>query len=348
MSSRFRRVAGGLLAAAVLVGIVAYSLLSRRTLYTTTWFDLFDTVAIVKGYARNQAEWDEQMEALHADLLHYHQLFDIYHHYDGMVNLYDVNAGAAFGPVTVSEELYDFLDWCAGTVYSQTDGATNIAAGSVLKLWHDARESTSPAPPDDARIEQALAHIAMDNLQLDAAARTVFFADPAMSLDVGAVGKGYAVEQAAEAAEARGLDSALLNIGGNLRAIGKKANNEGNWTAGVENPWSDDPAYIQTVTLQPGASLVVSGDYQRYFTYKGVRYSHLIDLTTGYPARYCNSAAVLAPADGGGLADALSTALFCLPEETGRALLPDGYQALWMYPDTGTTQTDGWTGQPTQ
>lgn len=345
MSNRFRRGAAGLLAAAALVGIVAYSLLSRRTLYTTTWFDLFDTVAIVKGYARSQDEWDEQMEALHADLLHYHQLFDIYHHYDGMVNLYDVNAGAAMAPVAVSEELYAFLDWCAETVYPQTQGATNVAAGAVLSLWHDARESEAPAPPDTTTLQQALEHISTDNLQLDSTAHTVFFTDPAMSLDVGAVGKGYAVELAAEAAEARGLDSALLNIGGNLRAIGKKANNEGSWTVGVETPWGNDPAYIQTLSLLPGDSLIISGDYQRYFEYEGVRYSHLIDLTTGFPARYCSSTAILAPADSGGLADALSTALFCLPEETGRPLLPDGYQALWMYPDGSTTQTDGWPGQ---
>ena len=80
-----------------------------------------------------------------------------------------------------------------------------------------------------------------------------------MSLDVGAVGKGYAVEKAAEAAQARGLDSALLNIGGNLLSIGEKANGEGTWTVGVENPWGSDPAYVQTVTLPDGYSLIVSG-----------------------------------------------------------------------------------------
>lgn len=350
MKSKVTRLGAGLAALLALAGIVAYSLLSRRTLYTTTWFDLFDTVSMVKGYARNQAEWDEQMEALHADLLRYHQLFDIYNHYDGMVNLCDVNTQAAAAPVAVDPELYDFLDWCAHTIYPETNGATNIAAGSVLSLWHDARESDSPAPPDDARIQEALTHISMDDLQLDAQAHTVFFADAAMSLDVGAVGKGYAVEKAAEAAEARGLDSALLNIGGNLRAIGQKDNGEGAWTVGVENPWGGDPTYIQTLTLRPGYSLIVSGDYQRYFEYEGVRYSHLIDLTTGYPARYCSSVAVLAPAGGGDTGDALSTALFCLPEETGRTVLANeaGYEALWMYPDGSTAQSDGWTGVAAQ
>lgn len=347
MSRRVWRIALALSAALLLVGIAAGSLLARRTLYTTTWFDLFDTVAIVKGYAHSQAEWDEQMEALHADLLHYHQLFDIYHHYDGLVNLYDLNAQAAAAPVTVGEDLYIFLDWCANTIYPATGGATNIAAGAVLALWHDARESDSPAPPADALIREALQHTRMEDLQLDAQTRTVSFTDPALRLDVGAVAKGYAVELAAQAAEARGLDSALLNIGGNLRAIGEKANNEGTWTAGVENPWGGEPAYIQALTLPDGASLIVSGDYQRYFDYEGVRYSHLIDLATGFPARYCSSVAVVAPARDGGIGDALSTALFCLPETEGRQLLAasDGCQALWMYPDGTTSHSEGWTGK---
>lgn len=347
MTRRVWRLGLGLAAALMLAGIAVGSALTRRTLYTTTWFDLFDTVAIVKGYACSQAEWDAQMDALHADLLHYHQLFDIYHHYDGMVNLYDVNAQAADGPVAVGEELYTFLDWCANTVYPATGGATNIAAGAVLALWHDARESDSPAPPQDPQIREALEHIRMEDLQLDAQGRTVRFADPALRLDVGAVAKGYAVEQAAQAAEARGLDSALLNIGGNLRAIGEKANHEGAWTVGVENPWGEEPAYLQTLALPDGASLIVSGDYQRYFDYEGVRYSHLIDLTTGYPARYCSSVAVMIPNRDGGTGDALSTALFCLPEAEGRRLLAaaDGCQALWMYPDGTTRQSDGWTGQ---
>ena len=73
-------------------------------------------------------------------------------------------------------------------------------------------------------------------------------------------------------AQARGFTSALLNVGGNLRAIGTKPGGKP-WTAGVENPWADDPAYIQAVELANGDSLVISGDYQRYFEYEGVRYA---------------------------------------------------------------------------
>lgn len=140
----------------------------------------------------------------------------------------------------VSDELYAFLRWCKDTAYPAANGATNIAAGAVLRLWHDARESDSPAPPDADAIAAALAHIDVEDLVLDDAAQTVYFADPEMALDVGAVGKGYAVEQTARAAQARGLTSALLNIGGNVRAIGTKPGGKP-WTAGVENPGAMTP-----------------------------------------------------------------------------------------------------------
>ena len=287
------------LALAVLLCLPLTACQKQQNLYSATWFDLFDTVAIVQGYAAGQDEWNAQAAAVQEDLSRYNELFDIYNHYDDVVNLYDVNAGAAAAPVAVDDELYAFLRWCKDTAYPATDGATNIAAGAVLRLWHDARESDSPAPPDAEAIAAALEHIDIENLVLDDDAQTVYFADPAMTLDVGAVGKGYAVEQAAQAAQARGLTSALLNIGGNVRAIGTKPDGK-LWTAGVENPWGDDPAYIQAVELADGDSLVISGDYQRYFEYGGVRYAHLIDLTTGWPARYVSSVAVLAHADTGG------------------------------------------------
>lgn len=330
------------LALAMLLCLPLTACQKQQKLYSATWFDLFDTVAVVQGYAASQQDWDRQAAVLYDDLAHYNQLFDIYNHYDDVVNLYDVNAQAAAAPVQVGDELYAFLRWCRDTAYPATDGATNIAAGAVLRLWHDARESDSPAPPDADAIAAALAHIDIEDLVLDDAAQTVYFADPEMALDVGAVGKGYAVEQTARAAQARGLTSALLNIGGNVRAIGTKPGGKP-WTAGVENPWGDDPAYIQAVELADGDSLVISGDYQRYFEYDGVRYAHLIDLTTGYPARYVSSVAVLARADTGGLADALSTGLFCLPEETGQALAAQNhYAVLWMHLDETTSRSADW------
>ena len=259
----------------------------QQTLYSASWFDMFDTVTMVQGYAASQQEWDTQTAALHDDLVHYHRLYDIYHHYDGMVNLYDVNARAGQEPVQVSRELFDFLQLCKTSGETLTGGAVNIAAGAVLSLWHDARESKNPAPPADSAIQEALQHCNLDDLLLDADALTVAFADPAMTLDVGAAAKGYTAVQAGKAARARGLEHALLNMGGNVYTTGPKADGSA-WRVGVENPRTgeNEPQYVQTVELTGGDSLIISGDYQRYFTYELKSYAHLIYLRTVCPAAY--------------------------------------------------------------
>lgn len=339
-----RRRAAVLAGAAVLAAVVIGSMVRQAMqpkYYSASWFDVFDTVTIVTGYARSEEEWNEQMDALHADLQRYHREFDIYNHYDGVTNLYDVNAAAAEAPIPVDDALYNFLQFAVQS-YSRTGGACNIAAGAVLRLWHDARELETPVPPDEALLLAASEHCGITDLILNDSDSTVFFADPDLTLDVGAVGKGYAVEMAARTAEDRGLESALLNVGGNVRAIGTTPDGS-QWTAGVENPWGGEPSYVAAVELAPGESLVISGDYQRYFEYGGVRYHHLIDLDTLQPARYVSSVAVLC-GQGSHMADAFSTGAFCLPVEDGRAILEAEplTEALWLLADGSMISTSGW------
>ena len=130
---------------------------------------------------------------------------------------------------------------------------------------------------------------------IDEAAGTVELKDPAMRLDVGSIGKGYAVEQCARAAEQRGLASASISVGGNIRTIGLRADGTG-WSLGVEDPRDQNSqTALYALSLPGGQSLVTSGDYQRYYTVNGEKYHHLIDLQTLYPARYWNSVTVIAP-----------------------------------------------------
>ena len=139
MSRRLLAALAGLALAAVFA-VSFYRDRAQPKEYSTTWWDLFDTVTVVTGYAASEAEWQAQTDALYADLLRCHQLFDIYARYDGLVNLADVNAQAAAGPVTVSDELMALLQF-GKEAYDATGGACNIAAGTVLSLWHDAREA---------------------------------------------------------------------------------------------------------------------------------------------------------------------------------------------------------------
>ena len=125
-------------------------------------------------------------------------------------------------------------------IYNITGGKTNVAMGAVLSIWHEYREAgiedpeNAELPPMDELKEAAL-HVNIDDMIIDEAASTVYLRDPLMSLDVGAVAKGYATEQAAEAIEASGRTSVLLSIGGNVRAIGVKPDGSA-WNVAIQNP----------------------------------------------------------------------------------------------------------------
>ena len=304
--------------------------------YEATFLTLFDTVTTIMGYAENEDDFRVQAQAVHDELLAYHQLFDIYNNYDGINNLKTVNDNAGIAPVQVEQPILDLLAFCR-ELYDGTGGRVNVAMGSVLSLWHDAREAAINDPdtaalPDMAALEEAARHTDLSRVVIDEEASTVYLPDAAMSLDVGAVAKGWSVEQVCRTAP----EGLLLSVGGNVRATGPKPGGD-DWVAGIQNP--DGGEYLHTVYVRD-VSVVTSGDYQRYFTLDGVRYHHIIDPDTLYPATYWRSVTILC-ADSG-LADALSTALFTLSQEDGQALLDRyGAQALWVDGDGNLYESPG-------
>ena len=321
--------------------------------YSTVFYDVFDTVTQVIAYCDSEEEFTAQMDALHADLVEYNQLYDIYNDYDGVTNIKTINDNAGTAPVTVDDKILGMLE-LAQTMYDTTGGKLNIALGSVLNIWHNYREAaladdndSNNQLPTQEELDAAAQHCDIANLIIDEDAKTVYLADPAMSLDVGSVGKGYAVEMVCRAAEARGLTSALVSVGGNLRAIGTKPDGS-QWTGGVENPWNASEVYTNTNSIfgspinMSDLALVTSGDYQRYFVVDGKRYHHIIDPDTLWPAAYYNGVTVLCPDSG--MADCLTTALFCMPLEEGQKLVEslDGVEAMWCTPDKQATTSSGW------
>ena len=320
--------------------------------YSTVFYDVFDTVTQVIAYCDSEEEFTAQMDALHADLVEYNQLYDIYNDYDGVTNIKTINDNAGTAPVTVDDKILGMLE-LAQTMYDTTGGKLNIALGSVLNIWHNYREAaladdndSNNQLPTQEELDAAAQHCDITNLIIDEDAKTVYLADPAMSLDVGSVGKGYAVEMVAQAAEARGLKSALISVGGNLRAIGTKPDGS-QWSGGVENPWNASDVYTASSSYVSGVNmsdmaLVTSGNYQRYYVVDGVRYHHLIDPDTLWPARYFDSVSVLSPDSGA--ADCLTTGLFCMSLEDGQKLIEslDGVEALWCTPDGEVIQSSGW------
>ena len=203
--------------------------------YEATWMDVFDTVTTVVGYADSEEEFEARAQEFHDEMVEYHQLYDIYNDYEGVSNIKTINDNAGVAPVEVDERIIDLLVF-ARDMCEATDGKTNAAMGSVTKLWHDARAAAESdanlegTPPSEDEIAEALTHISFDTIVIDEAASTVFITDPAQSIDVGSIAKGYAVEQAASQ-----FDDLLISAGGNVRAAGTKPDGS-LWAVGVQNP----------------------------------------------------------------------------------------------------------------
>lgn len=325
-----------LVAVAVLFACTASPTKQR---YEASYFDAFDTVTVVMGYAESEEAFKENVSAAHDELVRLHRLFDIYNDYDGINNLKTINDMAGVAPVKVDASIIDLLTQCI-EMYRITQGYTNVAMGSVLRLWHNCRELADENPtaaslPADSELNAAAEHCSIDNIIIDTAASTVFIADSAECIDVGAVAKGYAAQKAAEL-----LPSGyLLDAGGNVCAVGTKPDGE-SWSVGVRDPFSSQGDYLLALGVCD-VSVVTSGSYERYYTVDGHRYGHIINPDTLYPSELYEQVTVVS--QNGALADALSTALFCMPLEEGQKLISslDGVEAMWVQTDKSETFSDG-------
>ena len=327
--------------------------------YSTSFFDVFDTVITIIGYADSQETFDRVVGEAQQQFVRYHQVFDGYNAYDGVHNLYYVNQNAASGPVPAEPELMTLLAWIRD-LQPSLEGRVNVAMGAVLRLWHDARE-VGVALPDEAALREAAGHVDMSQVILDEQAGTVYFADPELSLDLGAVAKGYTAERVAQWMLGSDMPSFIISAGGNVRCGQKPLDGRARWGVGIQDPGPIDgmagTGYMDVLYLT-NLSVVTSGDYQRYYTVDGerdhhlndpdtlytvdgVRDHHLIEPDTLYPGRHMRAVTIVT--QDSGLADALSTAVFLMPYEQGRAFVEalDGVEAYWVLLDGSVQCTDG-------
>lgn len=313
--------------------------------YKASFLDLFDTASTVIAYDYSQDEFDRKYEKFYNELKTYDELFDIYKHYDGVTNLYDVNKLASKSPVKVDKKIIDMLLY-GKDIYKTTEGKMNICMGSVLRLWHDEREYGINNPdeaklPDISKLKEASKHTDIDNLVIDETNQTVYFNDQEMKLDVGAIAKGYAVEQISEWAKENLWSSAAISIGGNVSTFGYK-NDDGKtkWTIGIENPDTSASDYLLTLNITDEC-IVTSGDYQRYYTVDGKKYCHIINPDTLMSSEYMTSVSVVCKDSSFG--DAMSTALFNMTIADGKKLVDslDSVEAVWVDKEYNKTFSNG-------
>lgn len=313
--------------------------------YKTSFLDLFDTASTVIAYDNSQEEFDRNYQRFYDELKTYDELFDIYKEHEGVTNLYNVNKLAGKSPVKVDPKIIDMLTY-GMEIYSFTKGKVNICMGSVLELWHNERDYGIANPeeaklPDMSKLKEASKHTDINNLVIDKNNNTVYFKDPEMKLDVGAIAKGYAVQQISNWAQNNLWTSAAISIGGNVSTFGYK-NDDGQtkWTIGIENPDTTSDDFLLKLNITDEC-IVTSGDYQRYYTVDGKKYCHIINPETLMPSEYMASVSVICKDSSFG--DAMSTALFNMTIEDGKNLVDslDGIEAVWVDKEYNKTFSKG-------
>ena len=321
------------------------SVINKKERYSSSFLDLFDTASTVLAYDTGQEDFDAHFQQFHQRLEEYDRLYDIYNSYDGINNLYTLNEKAKDGPVKVDSRIIDLLEYCK-YVYELSGGKTNVCFGSVLSIWHDSREYGVNNPedaslPDMEELKAAAEHTDINSLVIDKENSTVYFSDPELRLDVGAVAKGYAVQQACKWAKDNLWTSAAVSIGGNICTFGYK-NDDGKtlWNIGIENPDTNAEDYLVNVEITD-LSVVTSGDYQRYYTVDGKKYCHIINPETLMPSEYVSSVSVIC--EDSALGDALSTTLFNMPIDEGLKLIEktENAEAVWVDKDYNETYSSG-------
>lgn len=311
--------------------------------YEAQFLELFDTMTTIIGYGQKKDEFTRLSQFIYDNLDRYHKLYDVYNNYEGINNIKTINDNAGKNAVKVDSEIIELLKF-SKEIYYKTNGKTNIAMGSVLKIWHKYRKEginnpeSSSLPPLDL-LKEASSHTDIENIIINEADSTVYLDDPKMSIDLGAVAKGYAAEQVCSKAKANGYNSVVVSVGGNVKTIGEKSD-KSPWNIGIQNPDKEsDNSSLYSLNIKD-LSVVTSGNYQRYYTVDGKQYHHIINPDTLYPADYFTSVTVVC--SDSGVADGFSTAIFNMPYNKGLELIKkNNAEALWVFDDGSIKYSDG-------
>lgn len=313
----------------------------------------FDTVTTYITYAHNEEEFNKQCQMIEEKLNYYDQLFDKYSSYKEFNNVYTINQNAGKKAVKVDQPLIDLLELSIKR-NKEISSKVNIAFGSVIDIWHSYRENAESHDgigkvPSKDELKKANQHTDIQSIKIDNKKKTVYITDKDVSIDLGATAKGYAIELVKQELIDNGVDNFLLSGGGNVASHGeRKIVKEGDfylqdcqnkYCIGIQSPQDgnfshSDGSENEAILVVQGESIVTSGDYQRFYQDKnGVRYHHLIDPDTLYPAVHFRSVSIIT--EDSGYADFLSSAVFLMDYDDGLKLINslDGVEAIWLLED---------------
>lgn len=256
--------------------------------------------------AKDQVEADAYIDLAVNEIIRIEQLISSW---DSNSQTSEINRNAGLRPVKVDAELFDLIQRAIG-ISKLTDGAFDVSYASMDKIWKF--DGSMTVMPSADIIKASVEKVGFQNIVLDKENSTVFLKLKGMKIGFGAIGKGYAADKAKDLLISKGVVSGIINASGDMNTWGKQPDGS-EWKVAITNPMDKNKVFA-LLPITNGA-VVTSGNYEKYVTFNDVRYTHIIDPRSGYPATGIISVTVFAPKAE--LADALATSVFVMGKEVG-------------------------------
>ncbi len=290
--------------------ILCFWLLSTTGLYSQ---DIFKRTVKLMGsrfditvVAQNSEEGDKSIDLAISEITRIERLISSW---DANSQTSEINRNAGIKPVIVDAELFDLIER-SKSISKLTDGAFDISYASMDRIWKF--DGSMTEMPSENDIKMSVSKIGYKNIIMDKSNLSVFLKLEGMKIGFGGIGKGYAADKAKALLISKNVEAGIINASGDMSTWGMQPNGE-DWKVAITNPMDKHKAFA-LLPIKNGA-VVTSGNYEKFVIFNGIRYTHIIDPRTGYPATGIISATVFAPS--GELADALATSIFVMGIETG-------------------------------
>ena len=295
------------------------------------------TLFTIYLYAQDEGSAESSLQAAFEEI---ERLDETLSNYRGSSEISRINRLAASGAVTTDPEVFALLE--RSVEFSrQSDGAFDVTVGQLMRAWGFFR--SQGRYPTEEELASSRENVGWENVYLDPATRTVRFAAPRLELDLGAIGKGYAVDRVVKTLRQTGVDAALVDAGSStIHALNAPPGKNG-WTVRVPRPGARSET-ISTVALC-NASLSTSGSYEKFFQLGGQNYCHIMDPRAGKPVQGVLQTTLIA--SDSTTTDALSNAMFVMGPEAGQQLLASVEQSrgLWILGEPDSQRCTRWRWQ---
>ena len=293
-----------------------------------------DTYINVKIYTNDKKIANEALDKIDQLYNDYDKLADRFKTHEGIINIKDINNYDMNQEIKIDNRLYELLEY-SKLQFLKTNGLFNIALGNVIDVWEEYRKGNKKGIPTK---EELLNKGSINIEDLHLLGNDIIIKKGNISLDLGAIAKGYVTELAGDYLDSIGLEKYIITAGTSSVKVGKHYAND-KYKIGLTDPLNTNNLYMKI--KGNNISVTTSGSYERYYEYEGVKYHHIIDPNTLFPSDYALSVTVIT--DDAALGEILSTTLFLMPTSEGLEYISkfNNVEAIWYEKDGNIVMSHG-------